>query len=343
MRQANLIENGKVILQEAEKPTPSAGQVLIKVKYVGICGSDIHAYHGAHPYVSAPIVLGHEMSGEIVELGENVSSLAVGDRVTIMPQVFCGECEACVSGRYNICHTLEVIGCQTTGASSDYFAVDASLVKKMPPTMPYDVIATIEPAAVGVHAVRRTDIKGKNVVVLGAGTIGNLTAQAALAEGAKAVLISDLSDYRLNLAKECGIEHTVNTTKEDLVEAMKKAFDGNTGDVFFECVGIGATVEQAIQHSKKGHDIVIVGVFGKRAEVDFGLVQDRELRLIGTLMYLEEDYDSTLDYMVAGKIRTDKLISYTFPLESFDEAFHYIDENKETAMKVLIRIDESEA
>ena len=337
MKQAILTKPETIEFSETERPVCGDNEVLIKVSNVGICGSDIHAYYGKHPFMSFPIRLGHEMSGHIEEIGRNVTGFKKGELVTMMPQIFCHECEPCKDGRYNICDTLKVIGCQTSGACCEYFNVDASLVKKIPPQLDARLAATIEPAAVGLHAVRRTGgVKGLNVVVMGAGTIGNVTAQAAMAEGAKSVLITDLSDYRLNFAHEkCGIPHTANTGKMSMQEAVREAFGDEGPDIFFECVGIGATLNQAIECSKKGHDIVIVGVYGTTPQVNIAWVQDREFRLIGSLMYVEKDFQDTIDYMAAGKINMKPLISKVFPFDEYDKAYKFIEKNRDTSMKIL--------
>jgi len=339
MRQAILTGPKTIEFSEIEKPVIKPNEIMMKVKKIGICGSDIHAYYGEHPFMSFPIRLGHEMAGEVLEVGAEVKDIKIGDLVTAMPQEFCHECEPCTGGRYNICNTLEVIGCQTPGAACEYFNVDAALVKKIPEGMTDEIAATIEPAAVGVHAVRRSgSVKGMNVVVMGAGTIGNVTAQAAMAEGAKNVLITDLSDYRLEIAKNCGIPHTVNTGKVSMKEAIEQAFGNEGADIFFECVGVGATVNQAIENSKKGHDIVIVGVFGSNPVINLAWVQDREYRIIGSLMYVAKDFQDTIDYMAAGKINMKPLISKIFKFNEYAEAFKYIEKNKDTSLKILIEM-----
>lgn len=339
MKQAVLTGPETIEFSEIENPVIKPNEVLMKVKNIGICGSDIHAYYGKHPFMSFPIRLGHEMAGEVVETGKDVKDIRTGDLITIMPQEFCGECEPCKAGRYNICNTLNVIGCQTPGAACEYFNVDAALVKKIPEGMSAAVAATIEPAAVGVHAVRRCgSVAGKNVVVMGAGTIGNVTAQAAMAEGARNVLVTDLSDYRLNLARQCGVTCAVNTGKVSMKEAVRQAFGEEGADIFFECVGVGATVNQAIECSKKGNDIVVVGVFGKTPEVNLSWVQDRELRICGSLMYVEKDFQDTIDYMACGKIKMEPLISKIFPFDQYAEAYKYIEENKDTSLKIIVEM-----
>lgn len=170
-----------------EVPVPAAGdgQVLVKIMNIGICGSDIHVYHGKHPFTSYPVTQGHEVSGEIVELGKNVTEFHVGQKVTIEPQVYCGKCHPCRHGKYNLCEELKVMGFQTTGTASEFFAVDASKVTPIPEEMSYEEGAMIEPLAVAVHGVRQMgDVKGMNIVVIGAGPIGNLVAQTARGMGA---------------------------------------------------------------------------------------------------------------------------------------------------------------
>ena len=207
MKQAIMRVPGKIEFREIDKPVPQENEVLIEMKRIGVCGSDIHVWHGQHPYTSYPIVQGHEVSGVIAEVGSQVEGLSVGDRVTLMPQITCGECYMCLHGMYHICESLKVLGFQTDGTAQDFFAIDAEKVLRFPADVPLDQGAMIEPASVAVHAVSRGgDVQGKKVLVLGAGTIGNLVAQVAKGFGASAVMITDLQDYRLQKAKECGVD-----------------------------------------------------------------------------------------------------------------------------------------
>ncbi|MCL2528365.1 MAG: alcohol dehydrogenase catalytic domain-containing protein, partial [Defluviitaleaceae bacterium] len=274
--------SGPKTITPGDVPPPKAapGQAIIKIVRTGICGSDIHAYYEKHPFMPLPIVPGHEFSGIVTELGQGVCGVAAGDRVTVMPQLFCGECRNCKAGRYNICSSLQVIGCQVPGSAQEFLAVDASLILKLPESMSFDQGAMLEPVAVGIHACKRAGgVAGKRVVVQGAGTIGNLTAQAAKALGAESVLITDLSPSRLALAKSCGIDHAVNAA--DLAEEINKLWGPDGADVFIECVGVTSTIEQAINIARKGTDIIVAGVFSDLSNVNMGLVQDKELSLIG--------------------------------------------------------------
>lgn len=208
---------GEIIFREIPVPAVAENQILVRIQMIGICGSDIHVYHGEHPFTSYPITQGHEVSGEIVALGQGVEGFAVGQKVTIEPQVFCGHCHPCTHGKYNLCEELKVMGFQTTGVASTYFAVDASKVTPIPLSMSFEEGAMIEPLAVAVHAVRRAgDVAGKKIVVIGAGPIGNLVSQVAKGMGAE-VMVTDVSDYRLELAKGCGVDFAVNTETESLV------------------------------------------------------------------------------------------------------------------------------
>ena len=337
MRQAVLEKPEKIIIREVEKPVVGRVQVLIQVKRIGICGSDIHAYYGKHPYIQCPIVQGHEFSGEIVEKGKSVKSFAIGDHVTVMPQLTCGRCYPCAHGNYHICNELKVIGCQADGAAQEFIAVDHKLVVKLPRGMRYDQGAMVEPVAVGAHAVGRLgSVKGMNILVLGAGPIGNLTAQVARGLGAKSVMITDISDDRLKVARECSLDLVVNVSQENLLQILERSFGESRADAILECVGVQATIEQAIAVARKGTDIIVVGVFGEKPSVDIGLVQDKELRLIGTLMYKEKDYQTAIKLIQSRQVHLRPLMSKHFPFQDYGKAYKFIEQNRARTMKVFI-------
>jgi len=330
---------GKIEFRDVPVPETEAGKVLVRMMRIGVCGSDIHVYHGTHPYTSYPVVQGHEVSGMVERLGERVSGLRVGDRVTIQPQIFCGKCYPCTHGKPHICDELKVMGFQTTGAASELFLVDAEKVLKLPFEMSYDHGAMVEPVSVGVHALGRGGIaNGMNVLVLGAGPIGNLTSQVAKGLGASKVMITDLSDHRLEVARECGIDMCINPKKKDLGAAVLEHFGTDKADLILECVGSNATIEQAVDVARKGSDIIIVGVFGDKPVVDMGLVQDRELRLIGTLMYQKEDFRTAIELINTGTVKLAPLISNHFAFEDYLKAYEYIEKQKDRTMKVMIDI-----
>ena len=338
MLQAVMTAPGEIAFEEVETPEPQQGEVLVQMMRIGVCGSDIHVYHGMHPFTSYPVVQGHEVSGRIVKVGDGVQGLMEGDKITIQPQVVCGQCLQCKSGNYHICDDLKVMGFQTTGTASDYFAVSAERVLKLPDTMGWEQGAMVEPVAVGVHALKRGgDVQGKKVIVLGAGPIGILTAQVAKGMGAAQVMITDFSDYRLSVAAECGIDFCVNTGSQDLSEEIVKAFGPDKADLILECVGANTTIDQAIENARKGTTIVIVGVAGEKVSVDFGLVQDRELSLVGTLMYQRSDYVEAINLIGAGGVKLDPLVSDFFEFTDYGKAYVHIENNKEKSLKVFIK------
>lgn len=330
---------GKIEFRDVPVPKVKEGQVLVKIKRIGICGSDIHVYHGKHPYTSYPVVQGHEVSGEIVKLIDGGSNFKEGDKVTIQPQIVCGRCYSCKHGQNHICDNLKVMGFQATGMASEYFAVDLKKALKLPENISYDHGALVEPLAVAVHALKRGgDIKRRKILILGAGPIGNLVAQAANGMGAQSVMITEISDYRLNIARECGINYCLNSKTQDIGEELINTFGEDKADLILECVGINTTTEQAIANARKGTDIIVVGVFAEKATVDLGLVQDRELRLIGTLMYQEEDYRKAIELIEESKVKLDPIITEHFPFEDYLEAYKYIEEKKDKIMKVMIKL-----
>lgn len=340
MIQQVMTEPGKIIFRETETPKPGAGQVLVKIKKIGICGSDIHVYHGTHPFTSYPVTQGHELSAQIVKLGEGVTGLAPGQKVTIEPQVYCGKCYLCTHGKYNLCESLKVMGFQTTGTASEYFAVDASKVDVLPETMTYSEGAMIEPLAVTVHAAKRfPEIEGAKVAILGCGPIGILLAQSCKALGASQVMITDVSDYRLELAKQCGADFTVNTKERDFGEAMTACFGPDKADVIYDCAGNDITMGQAIRYARKGSTIILVAVFGKMASVDLAVLNDHELDLNTSMMYRHEDYADAIRLAGEGKIQLKPLMSRHFAFKEYLDAYAYIDANRETTMKVLIDVD----
>ena len=340
MKQAIVTEPGKIEFCEVEKPAINNNEILMQTRRIGVCGSDIHVFHGLHPYTSYPVVQGHEVAGVVAEVGAAVQGIAVGDKVTFTPQVVCGECYPCRHGMYHVCETLKVMGFQTGGAAQEFFVLPEWNVFKLADDISLDYAAMIEPVSVGVHAVRRGgDVTGKKVLVLGAGTIGNLVAQVAKAFGAQAVMITDISDYKLVKAKACGIDFAINTANEDLNEAILRDFGPERADLILECVGAQATVTQAVECARKGTTVVIVGVFGEKPVVNLGYVQDRELNLVGTAMYQETDYETAIELVTSGKMYLDDLFTHRFKFDEFLAAYHAIEQSDGKYMKVLIELD----
>jgi L-iditol 2-dehydrogenase len=338
MKQAVMTAPGEITIHEIEKPQPGPGQVLLQIQRIGICGSDVHVFHGKHPYTSYPVVQGHEFSATIVALGEGVEGFTPGMKVTTTPQIVCGQCGPCLRGDYHICDQLKVEGFQAPGCAQEFWVAEAAKIVPLPDNFSFEQGALVEPLSVAVHAVARAGhVKGHHVAVLGAGPIGNLVAQVARAEGAQ-VLITDLSEYRLEIAKKCGLSNTCDAREETLEAVAQRTF-GDTGfDLAFECVGVEKTMTAAIENIQKGGTIVVVGVFGEKPRLDLGLVQDRELNLKGTLMYQRRDYKRAVELIAIGKVVTDPLFSKHFPFDQYLDAYLFIEEQGDRTMKVFIDV-----
>lgn len=342
MRQAVLVEPKHIEFREVEAPKASdlkEHQVLLNIKRIGICGSEIHSYHGCHPATFYPVVQGHEYSAVVVATGTAVTICKAGDVVTARPQLACGKCKPCQRGEYNICEELRVQAFQANGAAQDFFVVDDDRVVVLPEGMSLDYGAMIEPVAVAAHATMRGgDLKGKNVVVSGAGTIGNLVAQFAKARGAKRVLITDVSDFRLEIARKCGIVDTLNVAKTPLKEGAKRLFGDEDFQAAFEVAGVESSIRSLMECIEKGSTIVVVAVFGKDPSLDMFYLGEHELKVNGTMMYRHEDYLTAIDQVCSGAIRLEPLISNHFPFEQYDKAYKFIDENSATSMKIIIKL-----
>jgi L-iditol 2-dehydrogenase len=340
MRQVNMIEFGKLVVEDADMPVPGPGQVRIAVKACGICGSDVHAFRGEHPFISAPIVPGHEFSGTIDALGQGVEGFEIGQKVTVEPSLVCGECEMCLSGLYNICENLKVLGCQATGAMAEMITVPAEKVIPLPRDLSYEEGTLIEPTAVAVHALRRADLdRVERLLVIGAGPIGLQTLQVAHAWGIPTIVVTDVVDRKLAIAKEMGATHTVNVVDETLSDFMTGEFGkSNPMDLVMECVGLEQTLLQAIETVKKGGQIVIVGVPPADPHIRLSWVQDRELDLRGTLMYRRPDFEEARDLIASGRIQTEPLITARYPMESIAEAMDELLSHPENNLKTLITI-----
>lgn len=341
MLQQVMTAPGVIEFRETPRPIAAEGRVLVRIMRIGICGSDIHVYHGKHPFTRYPVTQGHEVSGRIEAVGSGVEGLSVGQKVTIEPQVCCGHCYPCTHGKYNLCEELKVMGFQTTGTASEYFAVDASKVTPLPETMSYDEGAMIEPLAVTVHAAKRfPELKGARVAILGCGPIGILLMQSCKALGAASVLVTDVSDYRLSVARSVGADYAVNTGETDMEQALRDAFGSDKADVIYDCAGSDITMGQAIRCARKGSTIVLVAVFSKMASVDLAVLNDHELELNTSMMYRHEDYVDAIRLVSEGKVQLRPLMSRHFAFRDYLEAYQYIDENREMTMKVIIDVQE---
>lgn len=337
MKRAVMVSPGKIEIQEVPKPILKEGEALINIKAVGICGSDTHVFHGRLPFVSYPIVQGHESAGIIVET-KGCKEFIKGDHVITMPQIACGECPPCKSGNYHICDKLQILGIHTDGLSAEYVAMPEKMLVKLPDDMPFDLATMIEPLSVSLHAVNLSgDVNGKNVLVIGAGIIGNLAAQVAKAKGANVMIISR-NDKKLALAKKLGIDYCVNDKTENVREALIKAFNDGA-DITLECIGIEQSVNQSLEYARKGGTAVVLGVFGEKLLTNVFAIQDKELTVIGSMMYRKNDFEESISLIQNGKVQLSPLASAHFKLDQYDEAYEFIHDGKNVSMKVIIEVE----
>jgi len=337
MRQAIMTKPGTIKFREVPEPTCGDNEILLRIKCIGVCGSDVHVFHGLHPFTSYPVVQGHEFSAVVEAAGKNISGVEPGMKATARPQIVCGRCKPCRRGDYNICDVLKVEGFQAPGCAQELFVTTPDKIVPLPESFTFDQGALVEPAAVAVHSTARAGtIKEKNVVVLGAGPIGNLVAQLARSRGAKKVVITDISDFRLDVARKCGIMETSNPENEDLAMTSKRIFGDEGFDTAFEAVGVEKTMDDAVGSIEKGGTIVVLGVFGEKPRIDMSIIGDRELSIIGTLMYKHEDYQKAVELIESGDIVTEPLVTKHFPFEEYMKAYEYIDEQRDKSLKIMI-------
>ncbi len=338
MRQAVMTSPGVIEHREIPEPGPlDDHEVLLRIRKIGVCGSDIHVFHGKHPATPYPVVQGHEYSAIVEAVGKAVTAVKPGNRATARPQLVCGTCGPCKRGQYNACQELKVQGFQAPGVAQDFFVVTEDRIVPFPETMTFEQGAMIEPAAVGAHSTNRpAGFQGKNVVVAGAGTIGNLVAQFAKARGAGKVLITDVSDFRLDIAKQCGIEGTANVKSTSFEESVKAFFGDEGFQVGFEAAGVQLSLDVLMQFIEKGGDIVILGVYSQNPVVNMFYLGEHELNVYGSMMYRQEDYETAVEMISSGKIITSPLLTKSFPFAEYLDAYQFIENQGDKTMKVMI-------
>lgn len=345
MKVAVMLGIGKMGFEERDIPKAKDDEVLVKMEYVGICGSDLHYYEtGAigDYVVKPPFVLGHEPGGTVVEVGKNVKHLKVGDRVALEPGKTCGHCEFCKTGRYNLCPDVVFFATPPVdGVFQEYVAHEADLCFKLPDNVSTLEGALIEPLAVGFHAAIQGDAHlGQRAVVMGAGCIGLVSMMALKARGVSEVYVVDIMEKRLEKALELGATGVINGAKEDVLERAKELTDGSGMDLVIETAGTEITTRQAIYMAKKGSNIVLVG-YSKSGEMTLpmSLVLDKELTFKTVFRY-RHIYPMAIDAVAAGKVNLKGIVTDVFGLDEAQKAMDYSVNNKADIVKAVIRIAE---
>ena len=326
-------------LEDVPKPKISDNEVLIRVNASGICGTDIHIYRGEWK-TNTPIILGHEFSGVIADVGRKVKGLNIGDPVVAEPNIPCGSCYYCrMSERNYFCENLEATGVTVNGAFAEYVKIVASNVYRLPKGYNLDEAALIEPLACCVRGIDQAKIKaGDTVAIIGAGPVGLILLQLALKSGASMVIQTDMEDSRLSIAKDLGADHTINVTKADPVESIKELTGGYGVDVAIEAVGKPEAITQAMRATRRGGRLVIFGVSPEDAvwKVRPFELYDKELT-IKTSYRSPYTFQRAVKIAASGRVRLKPLISHIFKLDDIHRAFEVAEKRLEGAVKVLVK------
>lgn len=337
MRVVEIKESGKIEIVNKPIPKPLPGEALLKIKYCGICGSDIATYTGNQPFASYPRIPGHEFSAEIVEIEDNDLGFKPGMIVTANPYFNCNECYSCKRGKVNCCESNETMGVQRDGSFAEYITMPIERLYDGKGLSP-KTLALVEPFSISYHAVNRGDVKeGDNVLVIGAGAIGIFAMLSAKLRGAT-VYISDVLDGRLEEAKKLGADGVINSSKEDLIESVKEITGGNGMDVCIEAVGRPETFLSCIDNAAFGAKIILIGNGKKETTFNHSILLKKELDVYGSRNSLN-DFPPLIDLVSEGKVEIDDIITDEFDLENVTEAFDILLNNDGSKLKVVVKFD----
>ena len=331
----------KLETEQVAIPQPKAGEIRIAVRRVGVCGSDPTIFYGRHPYVTYPVVMGHEFSGYVDALGEGVKGPAVGSAVAVIPHLVCGKCPACEKQIYNFCESLRCTGAEADGAHCEYICMPEEMVLPIPDNMSLEEAAMVEPICVAWHGAKRGEVQKDDIaLIVGAGPIGIFCLQSVKALGAEKVYIADYDSWRLELAAFHGADGIIDLNKESLEEGVARlAGSVKNISLFYDCVGgKGQVLNQLIVMARRGSRIVMIGVLQNGYDIpnlpDF--VQ-HELRLSGTTMYTPADYRKVIELLSEKVIRIDRMITHHFPLKDLPEVFKtMVQERREPYFKMML-------
>ncbi len=342
MKALVLEEYRHLVVEDFPVPTLESGEVLVRVRACGICGSDVHGMDGSSGRRIPPIVMGHEAAGEIAEVGRGVTDWKPGDRVTFDSTVYCGECWYCRRGQINLCEQRRVLGVscgdyRRHGAFAEYVAVPQRILYRLPAELSFEQAAMTEAVSVAVHAVKRTPLAADaTVLVVGAGMIGLLVIQALRAFDCRRIIAVDLDESRLSKAEKMGATLTIKAGAPDFQEEVLSATAGRGVDAAFEVVGLPETVKTAIGAVRQGGSVTLIGNLKPQVELPLQAVVTRELTLIGTCASAGE-YPVCLELIASGKINVTDFISAAAPLEEGPRWFERLYTAEKGLMKVVLK------
>ncbi|MBU5306697.1 2,3-butanediol dehydrogenase [Clostridioides mangenotii] len=355
MKAALWYNKNDIRVEEIDEPKVTKGNVKIKVKWCGICGSDLHEFLGGpifipvgqpHPLSKneAPVVLGHEFSGEVVEIGDGVKNFKAGDRVVVEPMVVCGECPACKEGKYNLCSTLGFHGlCGSGGGLAEYTVFPEEYVHKLPDSMTYEQGALIEPMAVALHSIRIANFNvGDTAIVLGSGPIGLATIECLKSAGAKLVVVLQRKSIRQEYAKRAGADVVLDPNVVDIAEEVKKLTGGVGVDFAFETTGAKIGFDTGLNSLKYNGTMVITSIWEGDVTFNPNELVFTEKKIVGTLAYRHE-FPATMALMNDGRIKADGYITKKVYLDDIvDEGFGTLTgPDKKKQVKILVTPDKS--
>ena len=337
MKAIQITEPGKVELIEMSVPSPAADEVLLKIDYIGFCGSDLATYLGRNPLVSYPRIPGHEIAATIVEKGSDVpSGFMVGDKVSVVPYTSCGKCASCRKGRFNACKFNQTMGVQRDGAMQEYVTVPYEKLLKIPGLSPEET-ALIEPLTVGFHAVERAGVTSDDIVmVLGCGMIGAGAISGSVLRKAKVIAV-DINDAKLQTASEIGAGHVINSAKTDLHERLQQILDGEAPDVVIEAAGNPETYRTGVDEAAFAGRLVCIGY--AKSEVTFAtkLWVQKELDIRGSRNATSEDFDRVTAMLQAGSFPSEKVITKIVKPEQAPDAFREWAADPGKVYKIMVR------
>lgn len=313
-------------------------QVLVKVRAFGICGSDVGIYKGANPFATYPRIIGHEVSGEIIEIGEKVDSLKVGDKVVLEPIEFCGECYACTHGRHNVCKSLEVYGVHRDGGFCEYMVTDQAKWHKVDDSLTFAQAAVAEPFTIGEQCNSRASVQeGDWVLITGAGPMGILAHEVAKMRGAN-VIVSEINPKRVKAAREMGIENIVNSSTDNLGEIIDELTHGEGINVFFDGTGVQSVIEEGIGYLSPAARFVPLAFGDKDIPLNYKTLNKKEIGVLGTRLQYEK-FDNVVSYLHEKTDLIDKYVTHIFPAENYKEAFETFMDPDTDAIKVVLTFD----
>jgi threonine dehydrogenase-like Zn-dependent dehydrogenase len=329
---------GQTEIREIDKPTPGPEEVLLKIGMVGFCGGDLNGFKGLFELQEYPNVLGHEVGGTIEELGSQVpKSFKIGHKVTVYPYLNCGKCISCRKGRRNACQDNKTMGVRRPGAMTRYIAIhwqDLFISEKLS----LKELALVEPLTVGFHAAARGRVSSQDrVAVIGCGIVGMGAIASAVNRGAEVIAI-DIDDSKMDIAKKIGVAHTINTSREDLHEALMRITDGDGPDVIIEAVGNAMTYRAAVDEVAYTGRVVCIGYAKSAVEFNTGIFVRKEIEILGSRNCTDE-FPEVIAYLEAGKFPVDEVISKVVSLDDAGAALADWAANAKSITKIMVDFD----